>query len=233
MVIFDCTNCDFVKSVSDKYAGKNIRCPKCKTPNRLGEPTSKAESPKNKNSIGFLCTDCSQKINVPDKYAGRRIKCPKCQTPLSVPDHRKPAEPELENNIFGGMNDLIQLEKQASADEGADEEYPDQYDEEFRNFERPASSRRSARSSESSDPSIGKTLIIGGAVTAVLLIVALIVIISSLGSTTNTPELINAKNFTEVLIEQIKTRKNDAKTYFTEELLADESIKKISKPSPL
>jgi SulP family sulfate permease len=87
VVKFECGSCGFKKAVDDKYAGKNVRCPKCSNPvtvstQQIQTPTEPA------NLIKIYCPLCNKKIAVPAQYAGKRVKCPNCKNPLMVePPH--------------------------------------------------------------------------------------------------------------------------------------------------
>jgi hypothetical protein len=81
VVKFECS-CGFKKAVDDKYAGKNVRCPKCNQPVTVS--TQQIQAPPN-NSIKAYCFLCNKKISVPPQYAGKKVKCPLCKTPLDVP----------------------------------------------------------------------------------------------------------------------------------------------------
>ncbi|MEN6385495.1 MAG: DUF5684 domain-containing protein [Phycisphaerales bacterium] len=81
MVKFECS-CGFRKAVDDKYAGKNVRCPKCGQ--AVTVSTQKIAVPAS-NAIKAYCALCNKKISVPPQYAGKKVKCPLCKTPLDVP----------------------------------------------------------------------------------------------------------------------------------------------------
>ena len=131
MIEFKCTKCGFQREVSDKYAGKSVRCPKCKAPNHVSQSASKPET-EPCETYKFNCPDCDQKIRLKKKYAGRRLKCTKCDKIIQAPEISD-AAPELRladpTDVLrvghdqllgadaGGMNmdDLMQFEAQSPA----------------------------------------------------------------------------------------------------------------------
>ena len=84
--------------VTRQYAGRTVRCPRCRHPVVIPDKTEffgpapapasprspQAEEAEDKH-IRFICT-CGKKIKAPAQYAGRRIKCPQCGAPLQIPN---------------------------------------------------------------------------------------------------------------------------------------------------
>jgi hypothetical protein len=116
VVSFECSSCGFKKTVDDKYAGKNVRCPKCSNPAIVStQKISQEEQPK--NLIKVYCPLCNKKIAVPSEYAGKRVRCPNCKNPLTV-DAVQPAAPQLQmpQSIPQPVDDvqsLLAMENQA------------------------------------------------------------------------------------------------------------------------
>jgi len=83
-------------TVSNRYAGKVVRCPQCKAPVQIpGDVASdstdrprpkpvRAKTKPKAEMIRFACP-CGQKIKIPARYGGRRGKCPHCGARLRIP----------------------------------------------------------------------------------------------------------------------------------------------------
>lgn len=132
MIRLNCSNCGQKIKTDDKYAGRRVHCPKCKTllqvPQAMG-----GTSPGQSAIIKFRCPNCSQKIGVSPDYAGKVVKCAKCKHRLRVPQPPgKPAQPQTPEGLaalrvgqeppaadegrlpdLGAMNDMLQLEASA------------------------------------------------------------------------------------------------------------------------
>lgn len=83
MIRFNCENCGQKFKLSDRYAGRKSKCPKCKQP--IVIPPAGEESAQQSSIIKFRCPSCNQKIGVTPDYAGKRVRCSKCKNPLRVP----------------------------------------------------------------------------------------------------------------------------------------------------
>ena len=83
--------------VTRQYAGRAVRCPRCRhavvIPDRTDLfgpvpplPPIAPPKPRKKQdkAIRFVCT-CGKKLKAPAPYAGRLIKCPHCGTRLKIP----------------------------------------------------------------------------------------------------------------------------------------------------
>ncbi|MCE5341825.1 MAG: DUF5684 domain-containing protein [Planctomycetaceae bacterium] len=116
MVAFECSSCGLKKAVDDKYAGRNVRCPKCSASVSVStQKISQEERPK--NLIKVYCPLCNKKIAVSSEYAGKRVRCPNCKNPLTV-DAVQPAapQPQVPQPIPQPVDDvqsLLAMEKQA------------------------------------------------------------------------------------------------------------------------
>jgi DNA-directed RNA polymerase subunit RPC12/RpoP len=88
MIRFACQNCGQRIKAPEEYAGKRVRCPKCKSPVTI-PGTAEKEDSKGQQVIKFHCPICNQKIGAPAEYAGKRVRCSKCKNPLVVPGLEK------------------------------------------------------------------------------------------------------------------------------------------------
>jgi membrane associated rhomboid family serine protease/DNA-directed RNA polymerase subunit RPC12/RpoP len=84
--------------VTRQYAGRTVRCPRCRHPVVIPDNTdffgpapalppltvSKPEKAQDQH-IRFICM-CGKKMKVPVQYAGRSVKCPQCGIRLKIPD---------------------------------------------------------------------------------------------------------------------------------------------------
>ena len=107
MIKFICTKCNHKIGAPEKYAGKRVHCPKCKTPLQVPNSVEKTDS-QEQNLIRFRCAGCNQKFAVSADYAGKRVRCSKCKNALRVPNlEKEPLEKELAvNNV--GFDDIFQ-----------------------------------------------------------------------------------------------------------------------------
>ncbi len=79
--------CGGVVRVSRQYAGRTVRCPRCKQPVVIPCQTDSfgaAPPPPRARLIRFTC-GCGKKLRVPAHYAGRTGQCPQCGGKLKVP----------------------------------------------------------------------------------------------------------------------------------------------------
>ncbi len=96
------TSCACGKAIraTRQYAGRTVRCPRCRQPVVIPNntdffgpapalPPLAASKPKKTpdKHIRFICT-CGKKIKAPAQYAGRRIKCPQCGIQVKIPNLR-------------------------------------------------------------------------------------------------------------------------------------------------
>lgn len=85
MIKFACGNCNYKLGAAEKYAGKRVRCPKCKSLTQVPQSAAKTGDEK-VGVIKFRCPHCNQKIGVGIEHAGKRVRCAKCKNPLRVPE---------------------------------------------------------------------------------------------------------------------------------------------------
>ena len=83
MIKFACKNCGQHIKVSDRYAGKTGKCPKCRQ--SILVPAAAQQPPEQSGIIKFRCSHCSQKIGLTANYAGKQVRCAKCKQPVTVP----------------------------------------------------------------------------------------------------------------------------------------------------
>jgi hypothetical protein len=125
-------NCGYEIKTYDKFAGKRVRCPKCKQVLQMPQGEG-GEIPKERVIIKFRCPNCDQKIGVPPSYGGKVVRCAKCKQRLRVPQApgaAVPPKPQAEVAALsagqgqpaadgstmpglGDMSDLLQLEASA------------------------------------------------------------------------------------------------------------------------
>lgn len=86
--------------VTRQYAGRTVRCPRCRHPVVIPNQTdffgpapalppvavNKPEEAQDKH-LRFICT-CGKKMKAPAQYAGRSVKCPQCGIRLKIPNLR-------------------------------------------------------------------------------------------------------------------------------------------------
>ncbi len=84
MIKFKCNNCNHQIEAPQKYAGKRVRCPKCKVLIRVPESVGKTGTPESE-LIKFRCPSCNQKMRITPDYAGKQVRCAKCKKPLRIP----------------------------------------------------------------------------------------------------------------------------------------------------
>jgi membrane associated rhomboid family serine protease/DNA-directed RNA polymerase subunit RPC12/RpoP len=84
--------------VTRQYAGRTVRCPRCRHPVVIPDKTdffgpapalpalaaSKPGKTQDKH-IRFICT-CGKRMKAPAHYAGRTVKCPQCGMSLKIPN---------------------------------------------------------------------------------------------------------------------------------------------------
>ncbi|MBW8041783.1 MAG: hypothetical protein FVQ85_17540 [Planctomycetes bacterium] len=134
MIRLNCSNCGQKIKADDRYAGKRVRCPKCKSPLQVPQTEGVASSGET-SIIKFRCPNCQQKIGLSPDYAGKVVACAKCKHRLRVPQGpSKPVQPQVPEELatggvvgeqpfaddggsadLGDMNDLLQLEASAPA----------------------------------------------------------------------------------------------------------------------
>lgn len=90
MIEFKCTECGHKIGAPDKYAGKLVRCPGCKTPINVPQAVTQPAA-RRANVIKFHCPHCNHAMRAASDHAGRRVRCAKCKNPFSIPD--LPAQP--------------------------------------------------------------------------------------------------------------------------------------------
>ena len=82
-----CGNCSKRMRVADKYAGRTVGCPGCKSP--LSVPASSdvdaIEVEIVEEKFALACDSCGAQLQLTERFRGKRVKCPKCQHVLAVP----------------------------------------------------------------------------------------------------------------------------------------------------
>lgn len=114
MIRCKCKNCGYEIKTYDKFAGKRVRCPKCKEPVQIPQGEG-GTIPKGTAIIKFRCPNCNQKIGLPPKYAGKVVRCAKCEHRLRVPQAPgAAAQPKPKDELAA----LGVGQEQTAADEG-------------------------------------------------------------------------------------------------------------------
>ncbi len=121
---FKCSNCNCTLSAAKDYAGKQVRCAKCRevirVPGPAGEPGTEGQQ-----VIKFRCPSCNQKIGVTSDYAGKNVRCSKCKSPLRVPQlPRQPARP-----LIGDEAAILRAGQERPVTEQEGPEKPESRDE--------------------------------------------------------------------------------------------------------
>jgi len=116
---FNCSECGFSKPISEKYAGRMVKCPECKSSTRIDDSefdgaTAIATGSETANrtpaavqsnnvqirdysinrsalgiSVAYPCPACGQKLTSSLNDAGGTDHCPDCQLPFIVPGEKE------------------------------------------------------------------------------------------------------------------------------------------------
>lgn len=103
MIKFHCPSCGNKLGAPDDYAGKQVRCAKCRQPIRVPVQDEKPLGDK-RDLIKYRCPNCNQRLGVPLKYAGKRVRCTKCQEATVVPQPQPKPRP-VQPAATGGVTD--------------------------------------------------------------------------------------------------------------------------------
>lgn len=78
-------SCGHAFSAPSAYAGKKVKCPKCKNPLMVPAEGKASGKPSKSSSkkIRIQC-DCGKTVQVKAELAGKKVKCPGCGKPLLV-----------------------------------------------------------------------------------------------------------------------------------------------------
>lgn len=98
MIELICPKCSQKYSLPGDYAGKSVRCAKCKEPIRVPGP-QKEFTQSRPPMIKFHCPSCNQKMGISAGSAGRQVKCTKCKQPMRVPAQQGPSAQEEPGSI--------------------------------------------------------------------------------------------------------------------------------------
>ena len=87
MIHFRCARCGQKVIVRDEFAGKQGKCPNCKSlltiPEAPAAPPAPTAAPG--SLVKFFCFRCGQRISARQELGGRKIKCPHCGVVTEVP----------------------------------------------------------------------------------------------------------------------------------------------------
>ena len=86
----DCSACGHSFNAPSKYAGKKVRCPKCKEPLVIPAAKSSSVSKSAGSKVAVKC-DCGKKFAAKAEWAGKKVKCPACSNPVRIPGGKAPA----------------------------------------------------------------------------------------------------------------------------------------------
>ncbi len=84
MLKFHCPHCDQKIGLPRQYAGKQVRCARCRQTIVVPAVGEQIEAT-DRGLIRFECSSCKRKLKVSQKHAGRKFKCPKCSAMIIVP----------------------------------------------------------------------------------------------------------------------------------------------------
>lgn len=83
----DCSSCSHSFKAPSKYAGKKVKCPKCKEPLVVPAAAKKSKGAGGKKASGKIAVKCKcgQKFGAKPEWAGKKVKCPGCSEPIRIP----------------------------------------------------------------------------------------------------------------------------------------------------
>jgi DNA-directed RNA polymerase subunit RPC12/RpoP len=96
MIRFKCTKCSHRLKAREQYAGRRVRCTRCRTTMRVPAPSEAAahrvirRAPESAEElpairIRFLCLACGKPVGAESRIGGRWAKCPHCGKIVDVP----------------------------------------------------------------------------------------------------------------------------------------------------
>jgi len=138
MLKFECKNCGYSQGVSEKYAGKTVKCPKCQSFVKIGNEQIKPWV--DGELVKFYCSACGKKLAAKIEDSGRKLQCIKCkkeQIIPALPGNTAPEEPKPDaisalkvdqgqssrDSESGGIGDLLSMEANAQALERPEPQY--------------------------------------------------------------------------------------------------------------
>jgi hypothetical protein len=138
MLKFECKNCGYSQGVSEKYASKTVRCPKCQSFVKIGNEPIKPWL--DGGLVKFYCSACGKKLAAKAENYGRKLQCIKCkkeQIIPTLPENIAPEEREpdatsvlkvdrgqsRQDSESGGMGDLLSMEANAEVLERPEPQY--------------------------------------------------------------------------------------------------------------
>ena len=132
MLKFECEKCGYSQGVSEEYATKTVKCPKCQSFVKIGNEPIKSWL--DKGLIKFYCSACGKKLAAKTENCGRKLQCIKCkkeQIVPALPDQLAISVPKIEpvpshkESESLDMSDLLQMEANAKAIERPETHYAD------------------------------------------------------------------------------------------------------------
>jgi hypothetical protein len=116
MLKFECESCGYSQGVSEKYAGKSAKCPKCQSSVKIGNELIKPWI--DGELVKFYCSACGKKLAAKAENCGRKVQCIKCKKeqiiptlPANTASNEPEAIPILKAD--GGFGELLSMEANA------------------------------------------------------------------------------------------------------------------------
>lgn len=101
-IVVEC-KCGGKFQAKDELAGKQLKCPQCKSAITVGQP----RSPQQQQPTGKLNVQCKcgKKYQVKPELAGQTLKCSACQSPITIPTG-KPKQTQRQQPAGGGNGQI-------------------------------------------------------------------------------------------------------------------------------
>lgn len=139
MLKFECENCGYSHGVSETYANKTAKCPKCQSLVKIGNEPIKPWL--DGGLVKFYCLTCGKKLAAKAEDYGRKLQCVKCkkeQIIPALPENIVSEKPEPDaisvlkvdrdqscrDSGSDGMGDLLSMEANAEALEKPEPPHP-------------------------------------------------------------------------------------------------------------
>ena len=138
MIHFRCARCGQKVIVRDEFAGRQGKCPNCKSQVTIPEAPTAPPPPAAAPGalVKFFCFRCGQRIAARQELGGKRIKCPHCGVVTEVPYVQTPAakasaaagtppkdsllnladdDADFDGDVMPSVTELLKLEETAHA----------------------------------------------------------------------------------------------------------------------
>ena len=104
-------SCGHSFDAPSKYAGKKVKCPKCKEPLQVPAGNKSGKGGKSGTSKISVKCGCGKDFQVKAELAGKRVKCPGCGAPLTIQaaesTEKKKSKPIDQESMMAEMFDEI------------------------------------------------------------------------------------------------------------------------------